>query len=85
MLDGRPEDPQVNADFALVVSGITTCPANCDGSSLPPVLTVNDFTCFLNKFASGSLAANCDNSTFPPALNVADFLCFVNAFAAGCP
>lgn len=85
VLDGRPEDPQVNADFALVVSGIATCPANCDNSTTPPVLNVADFQCFLNKFAAGSLAANCDNSTSPPALNVADFVCFLNEFAAGCP
>lgn len=27
--------------------------ANCDGSTIPPVLTANDFTCFLNSYASG--------------------------------
>jgi hypothetical protein len=29
------------------------CYANCDGSTVSPVLTANDFQCFLNKFATG--------------------------------
>ncbi|MBL9031003.1 MAG: hypothetical protein JNM80_04765 [Phycisphaerae bacterium] len=60
------------------------CYANCDGSTLVPFLNVNDFTCFLNKFAAGDTAANCDGSTLPPVLNINDFTCFLNAFAAGC-
>lgn len=27
--------------------------ANCDGSTIPPILNVDDFTCFINQFASG--------------------------------
>ena len=27
--------------------------ANCDQSTLPPVLNVNDFSCFTNAFAAG--------------------------------
>jgi hypothetical protein len=27
--------------------------ANCDGSSIAPVLTANDFSCFLNQYANG--------------------------------
>jgi hypothetical protein len=61
------------------------CYANCDGSTLPPVLNVQDFACFLNKFASADPYANCDGSTTPPILNVQDFACFLNGFAAGCP
>ena len=61
------------------------CYANCDGSSIPPVLNVSDFSCFLNSFASGQPYANCDGSTTPPVLNVQDFACFLNAFGAGCP
>jgi hypothetical protein len=61
------------------------CYANCDGSSAAPVLNINDFTCFLNRFAAADPYANCDDSTAPPALNVLDFLCFLNKFAAGCP
>jgi len=29
------------------------CYANCDGSTVPPILNVADFTCFLQKFAAG--------------------------------
>jgi hypothetical protein len=63
---------------------VTTCYANCDNSTTPPVLNVLDFSCFLNRFAAGDTYANCDGSTTPPVLNVLDFACFLNAFAAGC-
>jgi glucose/arabinose dehydrogenase len=62
-----------------------SCYANCDGSTLPPVLNVLDFNCFLNRFAAGASSANCDGSTIEPVLNVLDFNCFLNLFAAGCP
>ena len=65
--------------------GVTTCYANCDASTTPPILNVLDFTCFLNRFASGDPYANCDHSTTPPTLNILDFTCFLNQFAAGCP
>jgi hypothetical protein len=72
----------------------SVCYANCDTSTVPPILNVEDFTCFINEFAAGQSLppaqqvahyANCDASTVPPVLNVADFACFINAFAAGCP
>jgi hypothetical protein len=61
------------------------CYPNCDGSTAPPALNVQDFSCFLGKFASGDPYANCDASTTPPTLNVQDFSCFLQKFAAGCP
>jgi hypothetical protein len=61
------------------------CYANCDGSTEPPLLTILDLACFLNRFAAGDPYANCDGSTTPPVLNVLDFNCFLNKFAAGCP
>jgi len=64
--------------------GPAPCYANCDGSTTPPILNVNDFICFQNLFAAGDPAANCDASTNAPILNVNDFTCFLNAFAAGC-
>jgi len=64
---------------------LVACYANCDGSNVAPILNVNDFTCFLNRFAAGDTYANCDGSTVPPILNVNDFTCFLNKFAAGCP
>jgi hypothetical protein len=74
-------------------SGAPTCYPNCDGSTTPPILNVEDFTCFINEFAAAQALpheqqlghyANCDNSTTPPVLNVEDFTCFINAFAQGC-
>jgi hypothetical protein len=60
------------------------CYANCDGSTVAPVLTPNDFLCFLNAFAGGQMSANCDGSTTSPVLTANDFVCFVNAYALGC-
>jgi hypothetical protein len=61
------------------------CYANCDGSTTAPVLNVNDFICFQQKFAAGDPVANCDRSTAAPVLNVNDFICFQQKFASGCP
>jgi hypothetical protein len=78
----------------LMYSATGGCYANCDGSTVEPVLNVEDFTCFVNEFAQGLALptpqqithyANCDNSATEPVLNVEDFICFVSAFAAGCP
>lgn len=32
---------------------VQPCPANCDGSTTPPILNVQDFICFQTKFAQG--------------------------------
>jgi hypothetical protein len=78
----------------LVLEGQAPCYANCDQSTTPPILNVEDFTCFINEFAAASQLppqqqlthyANCDESTTPPVLNVEDFTCFINRFAQGCP
>jgi hypothetical protein len=60
------------------------CYANCDGSSGNPLLTANDFQCFLNKYAANDTYANCDGSTGNPLLTANDFQCFLNKYAAGC-
>jgi murein tripeptide amidase MpaA len=69
------------------------CYANCDQSTAAPVLNIDDFSCFINRFALAQALpheqqvadyANCDGSTVPPVLNVDDFGCFINAFALGC-
>jgi len=65
--------------------GPAPCYANCDGSSVAPVLNVADFVCFLSRYAAADPYANCDESTAPPVLNVGDFICFQTRFAAGCP
>jgi aminopeptidase N len=60
------------------------CYANCDGSTSAPVLTANDFACFLNAYAGGESYANCDGSTTAPTLTANDFACFLNQYAGGC-
>jgi hypothetical protein len=64
-------------------AGHAECYPNCDSAGIP-FLNVQDFSCFLTKFAAGDPYANCDHSTSPPVLNVADFTCFLQSFAAGC-
>jgi hypothetical protein len=80
--------------FELLGTPGSTCYANCDGSTVAPVLNVDDFTCFINEYASAqglppaqqiNHYANCDGSTVEPVLNVDDFTCFINAYAQGCP
>lgn len=78
---GSDENDDVRA---WIVTVPAACYPNCDGSSAPPVLNVNDFICFQTQFAAGTSYANCDQSTSPPVLNVNDFLCFQARFAAGC-
>ena len=70
-----------------------TCYANCDNSTVAPVLNVGDFTCFVQQYSIATLLpsdqqithyANCDHSTVTPAVNVGDFTCFLQKYAAGC-
>jgi hypothetical protein len=79
--------------FWAGAGGTSPCYPNCDHSTAPPILNVDDFTCFINNFAAATALphaqqlehySNCDNSTIAPILNVDDFTCFINAFAAGC-
>ncbi len=71
--------------FVVVSPQVAACYANCDGSTTLPLLTANDFQCFLNSFAANSAYANCDGSTTVPVLTANDFQCFLNLYAAGCP
>jgi uncharacterized membrane protein len=75
--------PYINEGWILTL-GSTLCSANCDGSTSPPLLNVNDFQCFLAAYSAGEPYANCDGSTSLPVLNVLDFMCFQQRFAAGC-
>jgi hypothetical protein len=70
------------------------CYANCDGSTTQPLLNIEDFNCFVNRYALAQQLpvaeqitsyANCDGSTAAPVLNIEDFNCFMNQFALGCP
>ena len=76
------QDPGIG--FRIMGTPAGSCYPNCDGSTIAPVLNVNDFICFQSRFAAGDPYANCDQSTEPPILNVNDFVCFQSAFAAGC-
>lgn len=61
------------------------CYPNCDSSTATPLLTANDFQCFMNAFVAMNSYANCDGSTVPPLLNANDFQCYLNKYASGCP
>jgi hypothetical protein len=84
---------QIVGNFTPSSSG-AACYANCDGSTVEPILNVDDFTCFINQYASAQSLpheqqvthySNCDGSTIAPVLNVDDFTCFINQYAQGCP
>lgn len=74
-----------SANFARWGCPVPVCYANCDGSTVAPVLTANDFSCFLIRFANGDPLANCDGSTVAPVLTANDFTCFLNSYSSGCP
>jgi hypothetical protein len=100
-LDGRPRLVSVGMPSGAGIVDLGAyefqggiCYANCDGSTIAPLLNVDDFTCFINTFAIAQTLphaqqlghyTNCDGSTAAPVLNVDDFTCFINAYAAGCP
>ncbi len=73
-----------NVNYVAAYVACPNCYANCDESTATPRLNVQDFICFLNRFATLDPYANCDGSTTSPAINVNDFVCFLNRFAAGC-
>ncbi len=88
---GQPDAGLLTAGSLQCIGGFwggadaaAACYANCDGSTATPVLTANDFQCFLNAFASAAPYANCDGSTTSPVLTANDFQCFLNSYAAGC-
>jgi hypothetical protein len=62
-----------------------SCYANCDGSTTPPVLNVNDLVCFMTRYAAGDPWANCSTADTRRSPRASDFLCFLERFQAGCP
>jgi hypothetical protein len=87
-------DPYEPVYFDEVLIVANPCYINCDRSTTEPLLTIDDFVCFIDLFSRGlSLPqseqvahyANCDGSTSAPVLNIFDFICFANSFAQGCP
>ncbi len=83
-LPWQPGQIEMAAFRIEVAGGAPACYANCDNSTSNPVLTANDFQCFLNHYAAGDSVANCDGSTSSPLLTANDFQCFLNKYAAGC-
>ncbi len=82
VMDARLETPELDADFALVVSGVQIdqpCYADCNGVG---GLTIADFGCFQTKFVAGDPYADCNGVG---GLTIADFGCFQTAFVKGCP
>jgi uncharacterized membrane protein len=71
------------------------CYGNCDGSTVQPILNIDDFVCFINEFAMAMQLphaqqvthyANCDRQVgVQPILNIDDFTCFMMHYAMGCP
>ncbi|MFN0133879.1 MAG: hypothetical protein ACKVW3_15290 [Phycisphaerales bacterium] len=72
------------ADIYRNDNPVRSCYANCDGSTTPPILNVNDFICFQNRYGVNDPYANCDGSTAPPIFNANDFICYLNVYATGC-
>jgi uncharacterized membrane protein len=81
---GVGTSPTGGTSWRATIPLLRPCYANCDQSSVAPVLNANDFQCFLNRYAGDDEYADCDCSTVQPVLNANDFQCFLNAFAAGC-
>jgi hypothetical protein len=92
MSSGAPAN-RGRVDMGAYEFQFAPCYANCDGSTVQPILNVDDFTCFINEYAQAQSLphaqqighyTNCDNSTAAPALNIDDFTCFINVYAQGC-
>jgi hypothetical protein len=83
--DAGRYDVRIGGVHSYTATLTVLCYPNCDGSSSAPTLNVQDFTCFLQRYAAGETYANCDQSTLAPVLNVQDFTCFLQRYAAGCP
>ena len=58
---------------------INQCYPDCDRSG---GLDINDFVCFIGKYAALDPYANC---TVDAVIDINDFACFVGKFAQGCP
>jgi trimeric autotransporter adhesin len=67
---------------AQLVGCQSQCYADCDNSgSTSPRLNVDDFTCFINRYAIGDPYVDCNADGLR---NIADFHCFLARFAEGC-
>jgi choice-of-anchor B domain-containing protein len=83
--DSSTTEAGIDAFSVIAPSCGTVCYVNCDQSTVAPVLNINDFICFQQRYSAGDTYANCDGSTTLPLLNINDFICFQQLYAAGCP
>lgn len=72
-------------DVSIEPVGQHPCYANCDNSTGTPLLSANDFQCFINRYNNNDPYANCDQSTTFPMLTPNDLQCFINKYVSGCP
>lgn len=74
---------ELPVDEIMLIDNIDlhTCGANCDGSTVSPVLTANDFMCYINAIAVQDPYANFDEVC---GWTGNDFQTFLNAYASGC-
>jgi hypothetical protein len=93
--DGRGPSLFVGGDFHTVAYGAegsarriaqwvgceNQCYADCDNSQISPRLNIDDFTCFINRFAAGDPYADCNQDS---TRDINDFHCFITRFAEQC-
>jgi hypothetical protein len=61
---------------------VQSCPANCDGSSASPMLTANDFMCFMNGVPNRDPRCNFDGQN--GLAFGEEFQAFLDSYAGGC-
>ncbi|MCA9277931.1 MAG: hypothetical protein H6815_03995 [Phycisphaeraceae bacterium] len=64
---------------ATIIEGVQICYPDCDGSGS---LSIFDYICFGNAYASQNPYADCDGSG---SFNIFDYICFGNQYGSGCP
>jgi hypothetical protein len=93
--DGRGPSLFVGGEFNTVAGGgpggaarvaqfvgcQAQCYADCDNSLSSPRVNVDDFTCFINRYAIGDPYVDCNGDGLR---TIADFHCFLARFAEGC-
>ena len=82
LMGGGYTGANIGTKGLLVGCRLPTCQPNCDLSEGPTRLNVNDFVCFINKYAALDPYANCNVDS---VIDINDFACFMGKFAQGCP
>jgi hypothetical protein len=79
-ISGNPPLP-----IALPLIRAAVCYANCDASTVAPILSASDFIAFSTATRRGIRTPTAMCRRLRRVLNVGDFTCFINKYAAGCP